>query len=165
MEQSLGPSWEVVHAFTMIPGLFLGATSIRTCAYHMMCLSSFTYHIYKALWFEDCDPRVVGTLLRIDLSTQLLTCFTTAVKIAGKLMIVGLSIASTRLDVSDRVGKRTHIILNGLAILVATSGYGVFTLLGWLSVIAWSVVFNITKYNVFHSCMHLTSHVAYYLTL
>ena len=162
----LGQSWEFVHAFSMLPGLLIGSVGIRVYAYNMFCLSSFVYHLYKAIWYYDADPLMLRLFLRIDLLTQLLACYTNAKNsVVGKMIVLGLAFASTRLDVLKPNEKRVHLVLNGFAILVASSSYGLLCRIAWLGVIACAILYNATSLHAFHSCMHIASHFAYYLTL
>lgn len=156
--------WEAAHAISMLPGICLRLhdNTMNILAYKAFCLTSFTYHMYKAVFPEQ---KVQLALLRADLNAQIVTCFANAAFDVGKNMIMVLGLLSNTLDITQPSGKRLHIVLNGLCILIACYGSSIYAYIGWFAVILSSIAFNITQLDIFHTIMHVLSHFAYFLTV
>lgn len=157
--------WELIHAFTMVPGLYIYPNIYRVIAYKLFCLSSIFYHIYLHLQGCDICRLRTSSFLRLDLTSQLIACFASSKGIVAKKCILIIILYCINIDINIKSRKRTHIMYNGLAIMIASIGYGHASLFYWLGVIMFAILFQITKQNIYHSLMHLCSHIAFIYTL
>ena len=148
--------WELAHAVTMLPGLFLPMRA-GTAPYKAFCVCSFTYHMCKSLFKHK---KTHTLLLRADLLSQLLACVMNNKR--SNAYIYAVICASPFINVNDLRQKRIHLVLNGTCILYVNRLRRGPALLGWTSVIFCSLIANITDKQFYHSLMHLLGHLAFY---
>ena len=147
--------WEISHAVTMIPGMFICGHSIGIISYRLFCYCSCTYHCAKALLSRK---KIVHTLQRIDLLSQLVACLCNARFAPNKYAILLCMLISFRINLEH--SKKKDVMLNGLCIILS-NGCHIKSLYLWMGVIGCSVISNWTGWQFFHSLMHLIGQEAY----
>lgn len=149
--------WEIIHAVTMIPGMFIQPKSIT---YRVFSGISFAYHFTKA--FKRRNKKTIYFLKRADLTAQLITCLANSQNQDQRSIILCLILYASQLNIKREKQRRIHLAVNGASILLCNG-------LNRPSIYLWSMVFtcciltNTTHIQFFHSAMHLFGHTAFYL--
>jgi hypothetical protein len=151
--------WELLHALTMVPGLFIThAQTNRLIAYKVFCICSIFYH---SLRLASSNSKYILIFMRIDFLSQQIACWFNSNNTWSTLLLSIIAIGSLRIDISNEKGRLIHKIMNGASIIITSLGYSYVSTFYWFTVIACAILFQTTRYNIFHSLMHLCGHIAY----
>lgn len=150
-------NWEVIHAVTMIPGMFIRPKSI---SYRAFCSISCAYHFCKS--FRKKRKKAINYLQRADLTSQLIACLANSSRAHQYMIITLLLLTSTKLDIQKEKHRRIHLAMNGVSILIC-NGIVRPSIYLWGMVFMCCVATNLTHIQIFHSAMHLFGHAAFAL--
>lgn len=150
-------NWEIIHAVTMIPGMFIQPKSIT---YRVFSAISFAYHFTKA--FRKRKKKTIYFLKRADLTAQLITCLANSKNQDQRSIILCLILYAWQLNIKKEKQRRVHLALNGAGILMC-NGLNQPSIYLWGMVFTCCVLTNTTHIQLFHSAMHLFGHAAFSL--
>lgn len=150
-------NWEIIHAVTMIPGMFIQPKSIT---YMVFSGLSFSYHLCKG--FRKQSKKTIYYLQRADLTSQLLVCLANSKTSDQRFIIMCLLLCVSQLNIQREKQRRVHLVINGLSILIC-NGFKRPAIYLWSMVFNCCVIMNLTHIQFFHSAMHLFGHAAFSL--
>jgi hypothetical protein len=127
-------------------------------------ISPGSFHIIISLSHKHLFVFIPKFLQRADFFIQLVACYWYARVVLARYVISALMCASFFLDLNDQRQKRVHLVMNGAGIVLSNLGNGAASMALWSSVVACAVAFNVTRWDAFHSLMHLCGHAAFYST-